>query len=143
MHLEGASYRFGKDRQFSLSVLVEVFDISSQTKPDFHSQLTRKFSFSASALRVLKNTPRTSVRGVGQNNMRAYVCISVYLEEDSLQLSTVFSTILLREDDCVCRDAVIGHPAVPLQHPYHNVWKAVLRLDGRYRPPISHCITCI
>lgn len=58
------------------------------------------------------------------------LCVCVYLEEDSLQLSTVFSTILLGENDCVCRDAVVGHPAVPLQHPYHYVWKAVLRLDG-------------
>lgn len=55
----------------------------------------------------------------------------MYLEEDSLQLSTEFSTILLGENDGVCGDAVVGHPAVPLQHPYHNVWKAVLRLDGR------------
>jgi len=54
--------------------------------------------------------------------------VCVYLEKDGLQLSTVFSKVLLREEDCVCWDAVVRHPAVTLQHPYHNVWKTVLGL---------------
>lgn len=54
-----------------------------------------------------------------------------YLEEDGLQLPTVFPTMLLGEDHSVCWDAVVGHPTVALQHPYHDVWKTVLRLGER------------
>ena len=61
------------------------------------------------------------------------VCECVYLEEDSLQLSAVFPTVLLGEDDSVCWDAVVRHPAVALQHPDHDVWKTVLRLRERRR----------
>lgn len=53
----------------------------------------------------------------------------MYLEEDGLQLPAVFPTVLLREDYSVHWDAVVGHPALTLQHPYHNVWKTVLRLE--------------
>lgn len=53
-------YRLSKDRQFSFSILVEVFDISSQSKPDFDPQLTRKLGFTTTALWVLKNTEHTN-----------------------------------------------------------------------------------
>lgn len=55
----------------------------------------------------------------------------MYLQEDVLQLSTVFPRILLAIYHCVCRDAIVRHPVVTLQHPHHDVWKTVLRL--RYR----------
>lgn len=62
------------------------------------------------------------------------VCVCKHLEKDALQLSAVFPTVLLREEDCVRWDAVIRNPAVALQHPDHNVWKAVLRLRHK-----THC----
>lgn len=37
--------------------------------------------------------------------------------------------MLLGEEDGVCRDAVVGHPSVTLQHPNDDVWEAVLGLD--------------
>lgn len=37
--------------------------------------------------------------------------------------------MLLGEEHSVCWDAVVGHPTVTLQHPNHDVWEAVLRLD--------------
>lgn len=65
----------------------------------------------------------------------------MYLEEDGLQLPAVFPTVLLREDYSVHWDAVVGHPALTLQHPYHNVWKTVLRLETESkRTSFSLCL---
>lgn len=64
-------------------------------------------------------------------------CESVHLKEDGLQLPTVFPTVLLREEDRVCWDAVVGHPAVALQHPYHYVWETVLRLGEGHRARVN------
>lgn len=60
-------------------------------------------------------------------------CLRVHLEKNVLQLSAVFSAVLLGEEDGVCWDAVVRHPAVALQHPYHYVWKTVLGLRHRKR----------
>lgn len=54
---------------------------------------------------------------------------SVCLKEDGLQLSTVSPRMLLGEENGVCRDAVVRHTPVALQHPNYDVWEAVLRLD--------------
>lgn len=61
----------------------------------------------------------------------------MHLKEDGLQLPTVFPTMLLREEDRVCWDAVVGHPAVALQHPYHYVRETVLRLGEGHRAHVN------
>lgn len=67
------------------------------------------------------------------------VCLVVYLEEEGLQLPTVFPTVLLGEDHSVRWDAVVRHPAVALQHPDHDVRKTVLRLNDRRRGMVHCC----
>lgn len=136
VRVSAASYRLSKDRQFSFSVLVEVFDVSCQSKPDFDPQLTGKFGFCATALWVLYKHSQSVSKTLFQKD-RVCVCMCIYLEEDSLQLSAVFPAVLLGEDHSVCWDAVVCYPAVTLQHPYDNVWKTVLRLGERHRGHIN------
>lgn len=52
-----------------------------------------------------------------------------HLHENGLQLAAVFPTVALGEEDLVGRDAVVGDPAVSLQHPDDYVWEAVLWLS--------------
>lgn len=54
-----------------------------------------------------------------------------YLHENGLQLATVFATVALGEEHLVGRDAVVGHPAVPLEHTDHDVRQTVLGLEHK------------
>ena len=142
------SYRLSEDRQLSFSVLVEVFGVDGESEPHFDPQLAGELGFCPGALWVLHNNNNTHTRTVMLFHVKLFICVCVcvcvcqhvHLEENVLQLSTVFPTVVLGEEDRVRRDAVIRHPAVALQHPYHDVWETVLGLKQQrtvYKEVIS------
>lgn len=57
--------------------------------------------------------------------------MEIYLHEDGLQLAAVLPTVALGEEHLVGRDAVIRHPAIPLEHPDNYIRQTVLGLTKR------------